>query len=132
MGFTFFTQHNSLEIRSSFCRCQSFTPFYCCVVFHDVDAPQFNQFGAIMNKTDMNIYVQVLCKNKFAFLWDKRPSMHLLGCMTVTCLVLGATTRQFSRVAILQSHQQCMRAIQFIPIFTSIWCCSSISAEPLW
>ena len=40
-----------------------------------------------MNKVVMNIHMQVLCENRFLFLWNKCPRGQLICHMLVACLV---------------------------------------------
>lgn len=80
----FFTQDNSLKTPpGAACVSLSLLFLYCQAVFRDRAVPRLinlpptgghlgrSQFGAIMNKAAVSTGVQVLCEQKFSFLWGK-------------------------------------------------------------
>lgn len=43
---------------------------------------------------------RLLCERKSSFLWDRCPSLFLLGCFIVACLVFKEIAKLFCRVAV--------------------------------
>ena len=112
------------------CPCQHFIPSFREVPSHSMDIPVcyhplkktrvVSSFLAILNRC--TLLCRFLYNQKSSFLWNKCSRVQLLGCTVVACLVLEDTAKLFQRLS-HYIHRQCMRAIQFLCILTSIGCC---------
>lgn len=140
----FSTQQDAFENHSIGFGCQWFIPFYCRVVFHCVDAPQFlypficrriflGCFQALenTNRAVISICVQPLFEHKFSFL----PRMGLLNhmvnvslqeiarsfsTMAVPLHIFTSNVRELSYLITLQHLVMCIYIFKFLVIFKCV------------
>lgn len=131
MGFAFCSQHNSWEIHP--CCCIYKLLSFISGVFNGRNVPQFIhcspierhldyfKFLAVTNKAaiDTHAYIFFVCEHESLFLWDKCLGVQWESCRLVSFLIcLKKNAEIIFRMALLQSHYQCMRD----PIFLQSLC----------